>query len=62
VHQAIESGDEVVLRLTWTGEVRKAAGPFAKGQTLRAHIVQSIRTRDGRIAEIETYDCYEPFE
>ena len=62
VHQAVESGDKVVLRLTWTGVVREAAGPFAKGQTLRAHIVQFARTWEGRLAQIETYDCYEPFE
>jgi ketosteroid isomerase-like protein len=61
VHQAVESGDEVVLRLTWTGRVREAAGPFAARQQLRAHIVQFIRTHEGRIREIETYDCYEPF-
>jgi ketosteroid isomerase-like protein len=61
VHQAVETDDEVVLRLTWTGHVRNAVGPFAAGQELRAHIVQFIRVHEGRIREIETYDCYEPF-
>lgn len=62
VHQAVENGNEVVLRLTWTGEIGVDAGRFAAGQQLRAHIVQFIRTHEGRIREIETYDCYEPFE
>lgn len=61
VHQTVEAGDEVVLRLTWTGELNEAVGPFAAGQQLRAHIVQFIRTTGGRISEIETFDCYEPF-
>lgn len=62
IHQAVEQEDEVVLRLTWTGMVARDAGPFTKGQELRAHIVQFIRTRDGRIREIETYDCFEPVQ
>lgn len=61
VHQAIDRDEEAVLRLSWTGVVARDAGPFAEGQELCAHIVQFIRTRDGRIHEIETYDCYEPF-
>ena len=31
VHQVVENGDEVVVRLTWAGQVREAAGPFAGG-------------------------------
>lgn len=61
IHQAVENDDEVVLRLTWTGVVARDVGPFIKGQELRAHIVQFIRSRHGRIREIETYDCFEPF-
>ncbi len=62
VHSMIEQGSLAILRLTWTGEIARDAGPFRKGQILTAHIAQFIETRDGRVARIETYDCYEPFE
>jgi ketosteroid isomerase-like protein len=60
VHHELELGNLAVLRLTWTGVVRRTVGPFREGQELRAHIAQFIETRDGRIASIETFDCYEP--
>ena len=60
VHSAIEHGSLAILRLTWTGEIARDIGPFRKGQVLTAHIAQFVETRDGRIARIETYDCYEP--
>jgi len=61
VHSALEQGALAVLRLTWTGEIARDVGPFHAGQQLTAHIAQFVDTRDGRIARIETYDCYEPF-
>lgn len=61
VHSALEQGSIAVLRLTWTGEIARDVGPFHAGQRLTAHIAQFVETRDGRIAHIETYDCYEPF-
>lgn len=51
----------VAVRLTWTGVIANDAGPFEAGQILTAHIAQFIRVGGGKIAEIETYDCYEPF-
>jgi ketosteroid isomerase-like protein len=61
VHDAREIGDLAILRLTWTGVVAADVGPFAAGQEITAHIAQFVETRDGQIAKIETYDCYEPF-
>jgi ketosteroid isomerase-like protein len=61
VHSAVEQDSLAILRLTWTGEIARDIGPFQKGQVLKAHIAQFIETRDGRVARIETYDCYEPF-
>jgi len=54
-------GDTAVARLTWTGIVAADLGPFTAGQELTAHIAQFVRVRDGRVASIATYDCYEPF-
>jgi ketosteroid isomerase-like protein len=61
VHHDLEQEDIVICRLTWTGVLAKTVGPFREGQILKAHIAQFIETRGGRIASIETFDCYEPF-
>ena len=61
IESLMELDDLVVARLTWTGTVAKAVGPFRDGHELAAHIAQFITFRDGLIARIETYDCYEPF-
>ena len=59
--EAIQSiGDDVIARLTWIGTVGIDAGPLVAGQQLIAHIAQFATVRDGRIARIETFDCYEP--
>jgi hypothetical protein len=61
VVDAVDVGDTAILRLTWTGVIADAIGPFASGQVLTAHIAQFVVTRGERVASIETYDCYEPF-
>ncbi len=61
VADIVERGDTAAVRLTWTGVIARDAGPFRAGQMLTAHIAQFATVRDGRIASIETYDCYEPF-
>lgn len=60
VHSALEHGALAVLRLTWTGEIARDVGAFRRGQVLTAHIAQFVETRGGRVARLETYDCYEP--
>lgn len=59
VHSAVAQENLVIFRLTWTGVIAKEVGPYREGQVLKAHIAQFIETRDGRVASIETYDCYE---
>jgi hypothetical protein len=61
VRSAMERGDTAILRLTWTGVIARDVGKFHIGQVLTAHIAQFISVRGGRIASIETFDCYEPF-
>jgi ketosteroid isomerase-like protein len=61
LQSGLEHGNTAVLRVKWTGWVARARGPFREGQVLEAHLAQFITVRDGRIAVIETYDCYEPF-
>lgn len=61
VRSAIEVGSLAIVRLAWRATVAEAIGPFAAGQALRAEIAQFAETREGKIASLETYDCYEPF-
>lgn len=61
IHSIDEVNSMVVARLTWTGTVRAAAGPFQSRQQLTAHIAQFATVKDGRIAHLETFDCYEPW-
>jgi ketosteroid isomerase-like protein len=60
IHCLRQIEDTVVTRLTWHGIVAHDAGSLRRGQELIAHIAQFLQVRDGRIARIETYDCYEP--
>lgn len=60
--EAFEQGDVAILKLVWTGDIARDVGTFRAGQQLRAYIAQFVTTRHGRIAKIETYDCYEPFD
>lgn len=53
-------GPLAVLRVGWTGVVARDAGPLRAGQLLTAELAQFIETRAGRIARIETFDCYAP--
>lgn len=66
-HYEVRSLDElddgvVAARLHWSGVIAADVGPFRAGARLTAHIAQFVRFRDGRIVEIETFDCYEPFQ
>jgi hypothetical protein len=62
VFEAHDLGDMAILRLTWTGVVAIAVGPFEEGHVLTAHIAQFVRSRGDKLISIATYDCYEPFE
>jgi ketosteroid isomerase-like protein len=55
----LPSGDTVVTRMRWKGELAVDAGPWPAGTRLTAWCVAHYRIVDGRIAEIEQHDCYE---
>jgi ketosteroid isomerase-like protein len=61
VHELVSSGETVAARLTWRGVLAIDAGPLPAGTELTAEIAQFITVRDGLIARLETFDCYEPF-
>jgi ketosteroid isomerase-like protein len=56
----VARGDTVVTRLRWVGGLAVAAGPWPVGTRVAAWCVAHYRLVDGRIAEIEQHDCYEP--
>ncbi|WP_224241014.1 nuclear transport factor 2 family protein [Hyalangium gracile] len=61
VRNAVAAGDHVALEIDWTGTLAIALGNKPAGSTLHAMIGQFITFRDGRIASIRNYDCYDPF-
>jgi ketosteroid isomerase-like protein len=60
VRDHVASGDVVVTRMRWSGELAIDAGPWPRGTTLSAWCVGHYRLADGRIVEIEQHDCYDP--
>lgn len=62
VFEAHDLGDTAIVRLTWTGVVAHAVGPFTEGHVLTAHIAQFVTAKGGKLVSIATYDCYEGFD
>ncbi|MFE0103705.1 nuclear transport factor 2 family protein [Streptomyces sp. NPDC059009] len=60
VHNAVASGDQVALEVTWTGTLAVGLGGLPAGRVLRAHIAVFLEFRDGRIVSQRNYDCYDP--
>ena len=59
VRDHLEDGPRVATRLTWSGELRVGLGAWPAGTVLRAQAAAHYDVRDGRIARIEQFDCYE---
>ncbi|MEU5539846.1 nuclear transport factor 2 family protein [Streptomyces sp. NPDC020362] len=59
VINAVASGDQVALEVTWSGTLAAPFGDLPTGHVLRAHIAAFLEFRDGRIAAQRNYDCYE---
>lgn len=57
----VASDEHVGAEVVWTGTVRDAAGPFAAGQTLRAHFAVFMEFRNGKIVRQRNYDCFDPW-
>jgi ketosteroid isomerase-like protein len=59
VRDHLVSGDTVVTRMRWNGELAMDAGPWPAGTRMTAWCVAHYRLAAGRIVEIEQHDCYE---
>jgi len=55
----IASGDTVVTRMRWAGELAVDAGPLPAGTLMAAWCVAHYDLAAGRITRIEQHDCYE---
>lgn len=55
----IVSGNTVVTRMRWSGELAVDAGPWPTGTRMAAWCVAHYQLADGRISRIEQHDCYE---
>ena len=55
----LASGDTVVTRMQWHGELAIDAGPWPAGTRLTAWCVAHYRLTARRINAIEQHDCYE---
>ncbi len=60
VGRHVVEGDEVVTTFRWEGELAIDVGAWTAGTRLGAWCCAAYRLRDGRIARIEQYDCYDP--
>ena len=59
VRDHVASGDTVVTRMRWSGELAVDAGAWTAGTRLAAWCVGHYRLAAGRIVGIEQHDCYE---
>ena len=59
VRDHLASGDTVVTRMRWSGELATDAGPWPAGTRMSAWCVAHYRLAAGRIVRIEQHDCYE---
>jgi ketosteroid isomerase-like protein len=55
----VASGDTVVTRMRWIGELAVDAGSWPAGTPLAAWCVAHYQIAEGRIVRIEQHDCYE---
>ncbi len=61
VHNAVESGDQVALEVTWAGTLKVPLQALAAGAKMRARFAVFLEFREGRIIAQRNYDCFDPW-
>jgi len=61
VQNAVAQGDTVALEIVWTGTLGIPFEHVPVGGTLRARFAFFMEFRDGRIAKMRNYDCFDPW-
>jgi ketosteroid isomerase-like protein len=59
IRDHVASGDTVVTRMRWSGELAVDAGPWPAGSRMSAWCVAHYRLAGEHIVHIEQHDCYE---
>lgn len=60
VHDVVDDGARLAVRLTWRATTAAAAGALPAGSDLVAHVAVFYEFRDGLVLRQSSYDCYEP--
>jgi ketosteroid isomerase-like protein len=61
ITNALESGDQVVLEVHWTGTLAQDVGTVPAGGQMQAHFAVFLQFREGKIAAQRNYDCFDPW-
>jgi len=61
ITNALESGDQVVLEVRWTGTLAQDVGTVPAGGQMQAHFAVFLQFREGKIAAQRNYDCFDPW-
>ena len=59
--RAVESGDDLMMELRWSGTLAVDFGRLGPGDTMKCTSVMCFAFAGGKIAEQRNYDCFEPF-
>lgn len=63
IQRVVESGNEVVMEIEWTGVLAKPVLGLPEGYEMRAFVAMFLTfDDDGLIVSQRNYDCYPPFE
>ena len=61
IRSAVATNDRVILEVLWVGTLAIPFGTIPAGGEMRAHSAMFLECRDGKIAVLRNYDCFEPW-
>jgi len=61
IMRVLDSGEDVVAELEWSGILAVAVMDLPAGTEIKAFVAMFVTFRDGKIISQCNYDCYPPF-
>lgn len=61
ISNVVAAGDHVAIEMRWRAELAVPLGALQPGDTMTGQFAFFLEIRDGRIARMRNYDCYDPF-
>jgi ketosteroid isomerase-like protein len=61
IKSLIAQDTSVAVEVLWTGILAAPLGSLPAGGAMKAHSALFFQLVDGRIAEVRSYDCFEPW-